>query len=108
MGRQATLQESTRTSSLQRENTPTSTTAVEGEGESEPEEEFKINTEWSASPTSELIAAHIDTAKAREVSSTPLKFHGQIRALWEYDKMIQRSDVDVKQFRYQILPPPSI
>ena len=45
----------------------------------------------------ELIAAHIDTAKAREVSSTPLKFHDQIRALWEYDKMIQLSDVDVKK-----------
>ena len=56
----------------------------------------------------ELIAAHIDTAKAREVSSTPLKFHDQIRALWEYDKMIQLSDVDVKQFRDQILHPPSI
>ena len=56
----------------------------------------------------ELIAAHIDTAKAREVSSTPLKFHDQIRALWEYDKMIQLSDVDVKQFRDQILHSPSI
>ena len=56
----------------------------------------------------ELIAAHIDSAKAREVSSTPLKFHDQIRALWEYDKMIQLSDVDVKQFRDQILHPPSI
>ena len=48
----------------------------------------------------ELIAAHIDTAKAREVSSTPLKFHDQIRALWEYDKMIQLSDVDVKEAAY--------
>ena len=124
MGRQANLQESTRTSSLQREKTPTSTTAEEGEGESEPEEEFKINTEWSANPTwqtanasaaakssqpkTELFAANIDAAKAREVSSTPLKFHDQIRALWEYDKMIQLSDVDVKQFRDQILHPPSI
>ena len=43
MGRQATLQESTRTSSLQREKTPTSTTAEESEDESDPEEEFKIN-----------------------------------------------------------------
>ena len=77
MGRQATLQESTRTSSSKREKTPTSTPAEEGEGESEPEEEFKINTEWSASPTSELIAVHIDAAKAREVLSTPLKFHDQ-------------------------------
>ena len=98
--------------------------AVEGEGESEPEEEFKINTEWSANPTwqtanasaaakssqpkTELFAANIDAAKAREVSSTPLKFHDQIRALWEYDKMIQLSDVDVKQSRDQILHPPSI
>ena len=51
MGRQATLQESTRTSSSKREKTPTSTTAEEGEGEGEPKEEFKINTEWSANPT---------------------------------------------------------
>ena len=93
MGRQATLQESTRTSSLKREKTPTSTPAEEGEGESEPEEEFKINTKWPANPTwqtasasaaakssqpkTELIAANIDAAKAREVSSTPLKFHDQ-------------------------------
>ena len=43
MGRQANLQESTRTSSLKREKTPTSTTAEESEDESDPEEEFKIN-----------------------------------------------------------------
>ena len=122
MGRQAVSHDSTR--SCKCEKIPISTPAVEGEGESEPEEEFKINTEWSANPTwqtanasaaakssqpkTELFAANIDAAKAREVSSTPLKFHDQIRALWEYDKMIQLSDVDVKQFRDQILHPPSI
>ena len=122
MGRQAVSHDSTR--SCKCEKIPTSTTAEESEGESEPEEEFKINTEWSANPTwqtanasaaakssqpkTELFAANIDAAKAREVSSTPLKFHDQIRALWEYDKMIQLSDVDVKQFRDQILHPPSI
>ena len=43
----------------------------------------------------ELIAAHLDIAMAWEVSSTPLKFHDQISALWEYDKTIQPSDADV-------------
>ena len=43
-----------------------------------------------------LIAAHLDIAMAWEVTSTPLKFHDQVSALWEYDKTIQPSDAGVK------------
>ena len=38
----------------------------------------------------ELIAAHLDITMAWEVSSTPLKFHDQISALWEYDKTVEQ------------------
>jgi hypothetical protein len=46
---------------------------------------------------SELISAHLGEAKAREAASTPLKFHDQIRGLWEYDAEIQLSDAEIKK-----------
>ena len=45
----------------------------------------------------EMIAAHLDEAKARTAASTPLKFHDQIRTLWEYDPAIQLSEADIKK-----------
>ncbi len=46
---------------------------------------------------SELISAHLGEAKAPEAASTPLKFHDQIRGLWEYDAEIQLSDAEIKR-----------
>jgi hypothetical protein len=46
---------------------------------------------------SDLMSAHLGDAQAREAACTPLKFHDQIKALWEYDAAIQLSEADLKK-----------
>ena len=46
---------------------------------------------------SRFIAAHVANAKLREASGVPLRFHDQIRSLWEYDLALQLNDSDVKK-----------
>jgi hypothetical protein len=42
-------------------------------------------------------AAEVANARFREATSVPLRFHDQIKALWEYDLALQLNDTDIKK-----------
>jgi len=43
------------------------------------------------------FAVHMAEAKDREAKSVPLRFHDQIKSLWEYDFALQLNDIDIKK-----------
>jgi hypothetical protein len=41
-------------------------------------------------------AAEVANARSTNARSVPLRFHDQIKALWEYDQALQLNDTDIK------------